>query len=169
MVRYPYIHDVALWKATVVGMNMAQIVGDEWAQEVRSHLERLLKSKDFDASKRNGQFLRFVVEAALKGEGDRIKAYTIATSVFGRDANFDPQTDSIVRIEARRLRRALEHYYLLERRFESLRIDIPTGSYIPEFRKTTTKGLVKANCLDRPRFERPNSSRTKLAPFAEGS
>ena len=116
---------------------MAEPAADDLARDARAHLERLLASKDFDASERNRRFLRFVVDAVLDGQGDRVKAYTIATSVFGRDASFDPQTDSIVRIEARRLRRALERYYLLEGRGEAFRIDIPTGSYVPEFRRPT--------------------------------
>lgn len=75
----------------------------------------------------------YVVEEALSGRTDRIKAYAIATTVFGRDESFDPQLDSIVRIEAGRLRRSLEHYYLTDGRGSEIRIDIPRGGYAPTF------------------------------------
>ncbi|MFO1061158.1 MAG: hypothetical protein U1E53_29845 [Dongiaceae bacterium] len=98
---------------------------------IRAQLERVLASRDFDASDRNRRFLSFVVEAALEGRADQIKAYTIGTRVFGRDDGFDPQNDPIVRIEARRLRRSLEHYYLTGGRSDRIVISIPRGSYVP--------------------------------------
>jgi len=69
-------------------------------------------------------FLLFVVEETLAGRSDRMKAYTIGTSVLQRDEAFDPQSDPIVRIEASRLRRSLEHYYLLAKD-DPIRIVIP--------------------------------------------
>ena len=104
------------------------------AEAVRAELERILGSAQFDASERNRRFLAHVVELALAGRADRIKAYSIATAVFGRDERFDPQLDSIVRIEAGRLRRALERYYLTDGRDSRLRIDVPRGGYVPIFR-----------------------------------
>ena len=89
---------------------MAQQVETVSAEAVRAELDRILGSAKFDASERNRRFLTHVVEQALAGQTDRIKAYSIATAVFGRDERFDPQLDSIVRIEAGRLRRALERY-----------------------------------------------------------
>ncbi len=100
---------------------------------VRAELARIVGSPHFDASERNRGFLTYVVEEALAGRGDRIKAYAIATEVFGRDPKFDPQLDSIVRIEAGRLRRSLERYYLTDGRASRLRIDIPRGGYTPTF------------------------------------
>lgn len=102
-------------------------------EAVRAELARILASRAFDASPRNRQFLTYVVEETLSGRGDRIKAYAIATAVFGRQADFDPQLDSIVRIEAGRLRRALERYYLMAGGDAQVRITIPRGSYIPHF------------------------------------
>ncbi len=107
---------------------------------VRAELERILASGDFDASDRNRDFLRYVVEETLAGRAGRIKAYSIATSVFGRGADFDPQLDSIVRIEAGRLRRALDRYYLTGGRADALRITIPRGAYVPIFETGTAAG-----------------------------
>lgn len=64
---------------------------------------------------------------------DHIKGYTIATEVFGRKEDFDQTTDPIVSVEACRLRRALEHYYLVAGLQDPVRIDIPKGSYVPTF------------------------------------
>jgi len=103
------------------------------AEAVRAQLERVLESHAFDAPERNRRFLRYVVAEALAGRSDRIKAYSIATAVFGRDKSFDSQTDPIIRIEAGRLRRSLHHYYLTDGRDDPIRIEIPKGSYVPTF------------------------------------
>ena len=105
----------------------------QFASDVRRELDRVLSSETFQTSERNRRFLAYIVNEALAGRGDRIKAYNIATSVFGRGADFDPQTDTIVRIEAGRLRRALEHFYLIRGESGSVHISIPTGSYVPSF------------------------------------
>jgi adenylate cyclase len=101
---------------------------------IRAQLEQVLASRAFDASRRNRAFLQFVVEEALAGRADRIKAYTIGTRVLQRDAAFDPQSDPIVRIEAGRLRRSLERYYLIAGQDDPVRIDLPKGNYVPSFR-----------------------------------
>jgi TolB-like protein/Flp pilus assembly protein TadD len=103
------------------------------ADNVLHQLSRIVQSAEFDASTRNRRFLTFVVEEALAGRNDRIKAYTIATTVFGRSADFDPQIDPIVRIEAGRLRHAMERYYLTAGRHDPVLITIPKGSYKPAF------------------------------------
>jgi adenylate cyclase len=103
--------------------------------QIQLQLERIIASSAFDASRRNRAFLRFIVEESLAGRADRIKAYTIATSVLGRDEAFDPQSDPIVRIEASRLRRSLERYYLKAGQDDPLRIDIPKWGYVPAFQR----------------------------------
>src|SRR4051794_10670903 len=77
--------------------------------------------------------LRYVVEEALAGRGERIKAYTVAVEVFGRDEAFDANADPAVRLEAGRLRRALERYYLVAGRADLVLIGIPKGGYVPAF------------------------------------
>jgi adenylate cyclase len=98
---------------------------------IKEQLHRILTSPEFDATARQKKFLRFVIQMFLKGRADEIKGYSIATDVFGRKADFDPGTDPIVSVEARRLRRALEHYYLTAGRCDKVRITIPKGSYVP--------------------------------------
>ena len=103
------------------------------AAEVRAHLGALLRDEALAISDRNRRFLAYVVEETLAGRGDRIKAYNVALTAFDRTDDFDPQTDPIVRIEASRLRRALEHYYLTAGKGDPLRIGIPKGSYVATF------------------------------------
>lgn len=101
--------------------------------EVRGYLRKLLGRAEFNASDRNKRFLTYVVEETLGGRADRIKAYNIALAAFDRSEDFDPLIDPIVRIEASRLRRSLEHYYLTAGMLDTIRIDIPKGSYVATF------------------------------------
>ncbi len=103
------------------------------AEAARAELRRILDCPLFEASERNRRFLEYIVNETLDGQGERIKAYSIATSVFGRGDSFDPQQDAIVRIEAGRLRRAVDHYYLTDGRDDPVRISIPVGAYVPVF------------------------------------
>jgi len=103
------------------------------ADDVRAQLEVLLASPDLDAPARARRFLRYVVEETLAGRADRIKAYAIGTEVFERTSDFDAQSDPVVRIEAGRLRRALERYYLSDGRSDPVVITIPKGAYVPHF------------------------------------
>jgi len=103
------------------------------ADDVRAQLDILLASPDLDAPTRARRFLRYVVEETLAGRADRIKAYAIGTEVFERSSDFDAQSDPVVRIEAGRLRRALERYYLSDGRSDPVVITIPKGAYVPHF------------------------------------
>ena len=99
---------------------------------VREELRRILGSPGFDASARNRRFLQHVVEETLAGRSDRLKGLAIAVDVFGRDAaTFDSQHDPVVRIEAAKLRRSLERYYLTAGQQDRIRIGLPKGAYVP--------------------------------------
>ena len=104
--------------------------------EIRAEMERILRSHTFVHSHRIRRFLQFVVEEALRGRQHRLKEYVIGMEVFGRQESFDPRVDSIVRVEARRLRSKLEEYYANNPEpagTTSLRICIRKGSYVPFF------------------------------------
>jgi hypothetical protein len=100
---------------------------------VRHHLASLLASPHFDAGSRSRCFLRYVVDEALAGRSSSLNQAAVAISVFARDASFDPMLDPIVRVQAGRLRRSLERYYLLCGDSQPLRIELPKGSYAPIF------------------------------------
>jgi adenylate cyclase len=102
-------------------------------QLIQDALGRVLGSREIVNSERKKRFLKFIVQETLAGNADKIKAYTIAIDVFNRDSSFDPVSDPVVRIEAGRLRRCLEHYYLTDGATDELRITIPKGSYVPQF------------------------------------
>ncbi|UIY27692.1 hypothetical protein LZK76_33645 (plasmid) [Rhizobium leguminosarum] len=102
--------------------------------QVMEQLDRILSSRDFDLPQRARRFLQFIIEETLDGRGGYLKAFTIAQVVFGRDASFDAQSDPCVRVEASRIRRELERYYLLEGSQDDVVITIPKGTYVPSFR-----------------------------------
>jgi tetratricopeptide (TPR) repeat protein len=104
-------------------------------EEVQHALTSIVTNPAFGASPQLAAFLRFVVDAALNGRSDRIKGYTIAVEALGRDASFDPQADPIVRVEAGRLRRALDRYYAEVGQCDPIVIELPRGSYVPVFRR----------------------------------
>ena len=119
-------------------------------EDIRAELERLLASPDLQASARRRAFLRYVVEETLAGRADRLKGYTVAVSVFARDETFDPQADPVVRLEARRLRRDLDSYYVDAGRRDPVRITIPKGSYVPHFEWTRAPGMEAASPEPQP-------------------
>jgi PAS domain S-box-containing protein len=107
---------------------------DPSGTEVRAALERMVASESFRTCPRLAAFLRFVIEATLRGESAHLKGYTIAVEALGRSGDFDPQRDPIVRVEAGRLRRVIQHYYAGPGARDLLFIDVPRGRYIPTFR-----------------------------------
>jgi PAS domain S-box-containing protein len=107
---------------------------DPSGTEIRAALEQMVASESFRTSPRLAAFLRFVIEAALRGESAHLKGYTIAVEALGRSGDFDPQRDPIVRVEAGRLRRVIRHYYAGPGAKDLLVIDVPRGHYIPTFR-----------------------------------
>jgi adenylate cyclase len=102
--------------------------------EVHAALQRILASRCFQQAERASDFLRFVVEQTLAGAGQRLKGYTIGVEVFGRPADFDAQSDALVRVEAGRLRRRLLEYYAGEGAADPVRIELPRGAYAAAYR-----------------------------------
>jgi adenylate cyclase len=101
--------------------------------DARAALERILASRCFQQAGRASDFLRFVVEQTLAGGGQRLKGYTIGVEVFGRPADFDAQSDALVRVEAGRLRRRLVEYYAGEGIADPVRIQLPRGTYAVDY------------------------------------
>ena len=101
--------------------------------EVRAELEVVLASSAFRRSERHSQFLRYVCETSLDGDGDKLNEYLIAHEVFGRGADYSPGEDSVVRRQAHSLRQKLQDYYAGEGKDDPIRIDLPLGRYLPVF------------------------------------
>ena len=125
---------------------------------IREQLGRILASPEFHATDKMRDFLRFVVEEKLAGRSQQLNAYTVALAVFGRGEAFDGTNDPIVRIQAGRLRRALNSYYLAAGAQDPIQIDIPKGRYIPRF-----------SALTDPRDNSLTSVETKVAAQPAGA
>jgi TolB-like protein len=103
--------------------------------DVRAELNRILESKGFATASRMKRLLRYVVDKTLSGEADQLKEYAVGLEVFDRDESYDPRIDSIVRVEAGRLRSRLEEYYAGEGARSTLRISLPRGGYMARFER----------------------------------
>jgi hypothetical protein len=111
--------------------------GDASPDDVRAELDRVLHSHEFRASRRCQEFLKYVVENTLAGRGDTLKERTIGIDVFGRGASYDPSEDATVRVKAGEVRKRLGLYYAGNGRADDIRIDLPAGTYAPEFSHVT--------------------------------
>src|SRR6266571_9537 len=80
-------------------------------EAIRAQMERLVAGESFRRSPRLSRFLRYVVQETLDGRADQVKEYRIALDVFDRPESYDPQIDSLVRVEASKLRLKLGQYY----------------------------------------------------------
>lgn len=118
---------------------------------VRAQLDRMLASATFTGAVRHSRLLRYVVERTLAGEGDQLKEYVLGVEVFDRPSSYDPRLDTIVRVEARRLRARLDEYYGGPGAFDPVTISIPRGSYMPEFLvRGTSEAPLAAPALSHP-------------------
>ena len=102
-------------------------------EQVRAALGELLSWSELIRSPQLSKFLKHIVDAKLAGDEASIKAYSIAVDVFGRPPSFDPQSDPIVRVQARRLRGLLQEFYRQNLGKTGTRITLPVGRYVPEF------------------------------------
>ena len=107
---------------------------DDDRLEIRNQLERILAHPQFQNSKRYPALLRYVVERTLEGDGASLKERTIGIEVFGREPNYDTNLDHTVRTSAGEVRKRLAQYYVESDREREIRIDLPAGSYVPQFR-----------------------------------
>ncbi len=108
-------------------------------EQERAELHAVLKSILFVRSPTLAHLLSYLCEKAFAGEGDQIKEYSIALDVFGRRETFDQDLDSIVRVQANRLRKRLADYYRGEGADHSLHITIPVGQYVPLFQEVAER------------------------------
>lgn len=104
--------------------------------DVRAELDRILASKGFATAGRLSKLLRYAVDKTLAGATDQLKEYSVGIEVFERDEKYDPRLDSIVRVEAGRLRTKLDEYYNGEGPGSQIRISLPRGGYSAQFSAT---------------------------------
>lgn len=106
---------------------------------VLTQLDRILSTGLFLHSKRYPAFLRYVVEQKIRGCGDELKERTLGIAVFGRSPDYDTSADPVVRNTASEVRKRLEEYYSAPGHEDELRIGLPAGAYVPEFREPAGK------------------------------
>ena len=100
---------------------------------VQQQLEKLLATPLFNSSRRYPSFLRFVVTRVLAGQTDQLKERILGVEIFGRPADYDTNTDPIVRVTAAEIRKRIEQYYQDPRHGQEIRLFLPSGSYAPQF------------------------------------
>lgn len=120
-------------------------------EEISAALERIFAADTFKSAPKLKQFLRYIVAQKLDGKADQLKAYSIAIDAFNYPADFDPQSDPIIRVQARRLRTALKEYYLDTGSDERIRISVPRGGYRPKFSENSN-----LDNEDQPKLNTPN-------------
>ena len=103
-------------------------------EDVSRALLRITTTSDFEKAYRLRQLLEHLVNKQLAGEEEDLKGYNLGLDVFRKGKDFDPDTDTIVRVQMVRLRRMLEHYYLTDGKDDAIIIEIPKGRYIPAYR-----------------------------------
>lgn len=118
--------------------------------EVCEQLGRMLRSELFAGARRLSGFLEFVVKATL--DGIEVKEALIGVEVYGRDASYNPKTDSIVRAEASRLRAKLREYYDGQGQTDPILIDLPKGGYTPVFQRREPPESPQPAQQSRPRL-----------------
>ncbi len=131
------------------------------AEAVRRQLDRLLASPTFANARKLSSFLAFAVAAYL--DGTEVKESIIGVEVYGREATYNPKTDSIVRAEATRLRSKLREYYETDGKQDQIRIDLPKGTYRVVVEFASEQGMDRTPLSAGPLPERPAAGRRRWA------
>ncbi len=151
-------------------------LGPGWEKLVQQQLERILASTTFRQVDRLRRFLKFVVLESIAGRQDELKEYVVGMQVFGKESSFDPRSDPVVRVQARRLRARLVRYYVEEGQADEVLIDLPKGGYSPAFsrreagvarRRTLSTAVVNRNTACVLAFE-DHSADGNLRYFCRG-
>jgi len=102
-------------------------------EDIRAQVGRLIHSKTFETSEVHRRLLQYLAEKSIAGEADRLKEYTIGLEAFGKPSTYDPKHDSIVRLQAGRLRQKLAAYYQTEAAGDAIRVSMPKGAFKVNF------------------------------------
>ncbi|WP_319502410.1 hypothetical protein [uncultured Draconibacterium sp.] len=130
-------------------------------------VEKICSSAEFNTKELLCRFLSYIISEYMEGRGDSIKGYTIGVDVFNRGDDFDPGQDALVRINAGRLRRALDMYYLKEGSNDTIKIEIPKGGYNPQITLKNNASVKKeTNSSKKTEFRFETQPGIAVLPFA---
>ena len=109
------------------------IAGEMDKSAILQELDHILASPPFRNSSRSKQFLSYVIQHRLDGHDELLKERSIGANLFHRPADYATGDDPVVRVQAGEVRRRLEQYYHEFSKASDVRIDLPVGTYVPEF------------------------------------
>jgi TolB-like protein len=146
-------------------------------EAIKACLEKVLREPGFASSKLLSRFLSYIVTETIEGRGNRLKGYNIALSVFDKGEHFNPQTNSVVRVEATRMRRQLAIYYAKAGTLDRFEIRLNRGTYVPVFIERSVKPVPvrrqiaeeEPAALPLPDAPRPRFPAWFMAKLAAGS
>ena len=133
-------------------------------ERIVAQLDRLLSSKVFRQADRLKRFLTYTINETMAGRGEQLKEFVIGSEVFDKGPAFDPRSDPIVRVQARRLRAQLARYYREEGQADEILIELPKGGYTPIFKPF--RGVVPKRTALSPLV---NRNTILMTPFADHS
>ena len=144
-------------------MPSTMAVSISWDEE-RAELQAVLQSPLFARSPALSHLLTYLCEKTFAGETEQIKEYSVAVDVFDRQDSFDQDTDSIVRVQANRLRKRLSEYYARDGAAHAIHITVPVGQYVPLFQRVvvpdqSTPGASEPEKPLPPEHRSPRNSR----------
>jgi len=131
--------------------------------EKREELHRILASKYLANSPKKSRFLEFVSEQTFLGNGDKLNEYLIGVEVYERGVDFNPQRDPIVRVQALEIRRLLKKYYEEDGKSSPIRMDLPSGHYIPIFNRNAEQEAIPDELQTLAPPVKPSSNRLLVA------
>ena len=131
--------------------------GSPSADQCQEQVQRILKSATFRNAVTLQQLFQFLTAKAFEGGAEALKEYTIGVEAFGRPQNFDPKTDTIVRVQIHRLRQKLMEYYDADGSRDPILVEIPKGHYLPRF-EPVTDSSANINRRSAPEFDASNSA-----------
>lgn len=114
------------------GNDLTKPISEALTDEL-AELAAILSSRTFSRAGNQTAILTYICQEYAQGRGAAIKEYAIAVSALGRKTDFDPATDSVVRVEVSRLRKRLRQYYASEGASHEIEIHLPEVGYSPEF------------------------------------
>jgi len=141
-----------------------EVLTPEQIEMVRNHLRLVAQSHAFAGSKRAQDFLQLIVGHALEGEVESLRERMIGAEMFGRPIDYDTGSDSVVRVKATEVRKKLAQFYLEIDGHSPVRIELPTGSYVPRFLFEPSPGSRPIASV--PSDSDPSPAVTEHAPSA---